>query len=329
MILKNFEVNKINIKKKNYYLLYGNNKGFINQVIKENFINKFNNNIYNYDESEVINNKSNFFDQILNNSFFENNKLIIISRTTDKSKVIIEEIIDKKISDIVFVFVAETLEKKSKLRKFFEDDKNTICIAFYPDTNLILSKIASEFFRERKISISQSNINLIISKCNNDRGNLLNELNKIELLSLTNKKITTENILQLVNLNENHSIFSLVDNCLLKNQKKVIDIVNENNFGIEDCIIILKTFLNKTKKLLKLAKEFETNKNIDETISKAKPPIFWKEKEMVKNQIINWSPMKIKKLIFNLNEIELQIKKNNFNPVNITLDFILEQSAKN
>lgn len=329
MILKNFEVNKINIKKKNYYLLYGNNKGFINQVIKENFINRFNDNVYNYDESEVINNKSNFFDQILNNSFFENNKLIIISRSTDKSKVIIEEIIDKKISDIVFVFVADILEKKSKLRKFFEDDKETVCIAFYPDTNLLLSKIASEFFRERKISISQSNINLIISKCNNDRGNLINELNKIELLSLTNKKISTENILQLVNLNENHSIFSLVDNCLLKNQKKVIDIVNENSFGIEDCIIILKTFLNKTKKLLKLVKEFETNKNIDETISKAKPPIFWKEKEMVKNQIINWSPMKIKKLIFNLNEIELQIKKNNFNPVNITLDFILEQSAKN
>ena len=329
MILKNFELNKINIKKNNYFLLYGNNKGFINQVIKENFINKFSNNIYNYDESEVINNETNFFDQILNNSFFEKDKLIVISRTTDKSKVIIEEIIDKKISDIVFVFVADVLEKKSKLRKFFEDNKKTICIAFYPDTNLILSKIASEFFREKKISISQSNINLIISKCNNDRGNLVNELNKIELLSLTNKKITTENILQLVNLNENHSIFSLVDNCLLKNQKKVIDIVNENSFGIEDCIIILKTFLNKTKKLLKLAKEFETNKNIDETISKAKPPIFWKEKEMVKNQIINWSPMKIKKLIFNLNEIELQIKKNNFNPVNITLDFILEQSAKN
>ena len=150
MILKNFEVNKINIKKKNYYLLYGNNKGFINQVIKENFINRFNDNVYNYDESEVINNKSNFFDQILNNSFFENNKLIIISRSTDKSKVIIEEIIDKKISDIVFVFVADILEKKSKLRKFFEDDKETVCIAFYPDTNLILSKIASEFFRERK-----------------------------------------------------------------------------------------------------------------------------------------------------------------------------------
>ena len=146
MILKNFELNKINIKKNNYFLLYGNNKGFINQVIKENFINKFSSNIYNYDESEVINNKSNFFDQILNNSFFENNKLIIISRTTDKSKVIIEEIIDKKISDIVFVFVADVLEKKSKLRKFFEDDKKTLCIAFYPDTNLILSKIA----RDRK-----------------------------------------------------------------------------------------------------------------------------------------------------------------------------------
>ena len=285
--------------------------------------------MYNYDESEIINNRDNFFDQILNNSFFENEKIIIISRISEKSKKIIEEIQEKKVDDIIFIFKSGTLEKKSKLRKFFEEDKNSICIAFYPDTSVTLNKIANEFFKKNNISISQSNINLIIQKSNADRENLNNELKKIELFSLSSKNISTENIIKLVNLNENHSIFDLVDNCLLKNQKKVINIINENNFSVEDSIIILRTFLNKSKKLLNLSKEYEKNNNINQTIANAKPPIFWKEKEIVKKQITNWGSDKIKKLIIKISEIELQIKKNSYNPINVTLDFIFDQSSQN
>ena len=292
-------------------------------------MNKLKCNLYNYDESEIINDRNNFFDQILNNSFFENEKIIIISRISEKSKKIIEEIQEKKVDDVIFIFKSGTLEKKSKLRKFFEEDKNSICIAFYPDTSLTLNKIANEFFKKNNISISQSNINLIIQKSNADRENLNNELKKIELFSLSSKNISTENIIKLVNLNENHSIFDLVDNCLLKNQKKVINIINENNFSVEDSIIILRTFLNKSKKLLNLSKEYEKNNNINQTIANAKPPIFWKEKEIVKKQITNWGSDKIKKLIIKISEIELQIKKNSYNPINITLDFIFDQSSQN
>ena len=235
----------------------------------------------------------------------------------------------KKIDDIIFIFKSGTLEKKSKLRKFFEEDKNSICVAFYPDTSITLNKIANEFFKKNNISISQSNINLIIQKSNADRENLNNELKKIELFSLSSKNISTENIIKLVNLNENHSIFDLVDNCLLKNQKKVINIINENNFGVEDSIIILRTFLNKSKKLLNLSREYEKNNDINETIANAKPPIFWKEKEIVKKQVTSWGSDKIKKLIIKISEIELQIKRNSFNPINITLDFIFDQSSKN
>jgi DNA polymerase-3 subunit delta len=305
MIIKNYETNKIDLKKFKYFLLYGNNKGHIDEII------------------------NNFFDQILNNSFFENEKIIIISRISEKSKKIIEEIQEKKVDDVIFIFKSGTLEKKSKLRKFFEEDKNSICIAFYPDTSVTLNKIANEFFKKKNISISQSNINLIIQKSNADRENLNNELKKIELFSLSSKNISTENIIKLVNLNENHSIFDLVDNCLLKNQKKVINIINENNFSVEDSIIILRTFLNKSKKLLNLSKEYEKNNNINQTISNAKPPIFWKEKEIVKKQITNWGSDEIKKLIVKISEIELQIKKNSYNPINVTLDFIFDQSSQN
>jgi len=135
--------------------------------------------------------------------------------------------------------------------------------------------------------------------------------------------------MKIINLTENHSIFNLVDNCLLKDKKKVMSIVNENNFGLEDSIIILKTFLNKAKKLLALSKEYEKNNNINETIANAKPPIFWKEKDNVKKQIENWSPNKIRKLIKKINNKELQIKRNIYSPLNLILDFIFEETSRN
>ena len=130
----------------------------------------------------------------------------------------------------------------------------------------------------------------------------------------------------MINLNENHSISELIDNCLAKNKKKIISILNENNFSNEDCIIITRSFIVKAKKLLALSKTFETNNNIDFTISSAKPPIFWKEKEITKQQIYKWKPEYIKKLIYSLSEIELQIKKNINNSINVITDFILSQS---
>ena len=166
-----------------------------------------------------------------------------------------------------------------------------------------------------------------MNKCNGDREALLNELIKIEHFSKSGKKITQENIIKLTNLIENHSISELIDNCLAKNNKKIINILNENNFNNEDCIIIIRTLLNKSKKILKLSSEFEGNQDIELTISSSKPPIFWKDKEITKQQIYKWTPKKIKRLIYKLNEIELQIKKNINNSLNLITDFILDQSS--
>ena len=109
--------------------------------------------------------------------------------------------------------------------------------------------------------------------------------------------------------------------------KSKIKIINENNFSNEDCIIIIRSFIIKAKKLLVLSKTFETNKNIDLTISSAKPPIFWKEKEITKQQIFKWKPKNIKQLIYALSETELQIKKNINNSINLITDFILFNSS--
>ena len=324
MIIKSYEINKINPVLNNFLLFYGKNEGLKNEITK--IIIKEQSNILHYDEKEILDNENDFIESILTKSLFEEKKIIIIKRSTDKILKIIENLHSKNIEDII-IFNADNLEKKSKLRSYFEKNKKLICVPFYPDNSQTLSKLAYNYLKDKKIVISQANINLIINKCNGDREALLNELQKIECYSIGGKKITGENIVQLTNLIENHSISELVDNCLAKNKKKIISILNENNFNNEDCIVISRLFLNKSKKLLQLSTEFKENKNIELTISTAKPPIFWKDKEITKKQINQWKPENIKELIYKLSEIELLIKKNINNSINLITDFILEQSA--
>lgn len=325
MIKKSFDLNNLELKNNNFFLFYGQNEGFKDQIIEEKFKKNYTDNVYQYEENEIISNPENFFNNILSKSFFENEKLIIINRVSDKIKNIIEEVIEKQIDDLVIVLKANALEKKSKIRSLFEKNKNTICVAFYEDNNQTLSLIINSFFRERKIPISQQAVNLVVNRCRGDRQNLKNELNKIENFIKDKNKISIQDLLKLTNLAENYNVSELVDHCLAKNKNRTIHILNENNYSLEDCILIIRTFLLKTKRLVKLSKEFEQTKNIDVAMSNFKPPIFWKEKEVVKQQLKNWSYKDAKNLMFQTNEVELLIKKYSNNSINILSDFIIEQ----
>ena len=323
MIIKSFEVNKLNLNKNPFVLLYGKNDGLKKEIKKNILKNKIITS--NYEEKEIIDNFNNFIEELNTKSLFEKEKLIIINRASDKILKILSEIIDKNNEDLIIIVDAENLEKKSKLRSFFEKEVNCACIPVYPDTQSTLSKIAFDYLNKRKIPISSSNVNTIINRCNGDRKILLMELEKIEIFAKEGKKITAENIAKLTNLVENHSISELVDNCLAKNKHKTINILVENNFSNEDCVQITRIFLNKLKKILILSTEYQKNKDLDLTISLAKPPIFWKEKEITKQQIINSNPEKLRRSLFKVNEIELLIKKNYENSINLITDFIMTQ----
>lgn len=322
MILKSYETSKINTDI-NLILFYGKNGGLKELSIKEIIKNQT---VLNYDQSEIIENQQNFFEEIYSYSFFEKEKTIIIKRASDKIVNIIEKIDLTKIGNTKIILDADNLEKKSKLRSVFEKEKNFVCIAFYPDTVQTLIKLAFNYFKERKISISSSSINLIVNKINGDRKALFNELNKLEIYSKKGKAIDDKIITKIVNLNENYEINELVNSYFAQNQKKVISILNENNFSNEDCIMIVRSFLNKSKKLLNLSNDYLKNQNIEATIASSKPPIFWKEKEIVKQQIYKWKPKDIKNVIYKLNEIELLIKRNINISINIITDFIITQN---
>ena len=329
MIIKSFELNKINLEKNNVFLLYGENEGYKNEIIKNYFCNKFSNNIYRYEEKEILNNQELFFNNIFSKSFFDGKKIIVILRTSDKIIDIIKSILEKKIEDVKIIINCDILDKKSKIRTFFEKNKYAICIPFYADNDQTLSSITNNFFKGKKISISQQIINLIVNRSKGDRQNLNNELNKIENYILNKNKIDISEILKLTNLAENYDVSELTDNCLAKNSNKIINILNENHYSIEDCIIIIRTLLIKTKRLLKIKIEIDNNKKIDNVISSYKPTIFWKDKEIVKKQIKCWSIQNIENLIYKINEIEFLIKTNSINSINILSDFIITQAKSN
>ena len=324
MILKYFEIEKIDQKKSKLFLLYGKNNSLIKETI--NKIAFSDGERFQYDEKEILENEKVFFENILVESLFDKNKTIIINRSTDKILKVINEIFDKSLENNIVIITAENLDKKSKLRSFFEKEKNLICIPFYPDTEKTLLKLTIDFLKNEKIPISQINLNQILNKNSGDRENLLNELKKIKYFVRNGKKITTETLSKLINLSEDYSTTELIDNCLAKNKNRTINILNENSFKNEDCIVVLRIFLNKTKRILTLAQDYEKNKNIDLTISRARPPIFWKEKDIVKKQIMGWNIKNLKKLIFEISEIEILIKKNLNSGVHLLYNFVIKQT---
>jgi DNA polymerase-3 subunit delta len=327
MILKNTEINRFNSLKKKIVLMHGKNDGLKNEKINEIIQKNKDSKIERYEEKEILENKNIFFDNILNKSLFDEHKLIIINRSTDKLLIVLDDLLERNLLDITFIIIADILDKKSKLRSLFEKEKDLISIAFYTDTNETLIKLAQIFFREKNIPISFENINIIVNKCSGDRGNLNNELEKISSFSVDKKKLEIEDLMKLINLSENHSINELADTCLSKNKKKTINILSENNYGPEDSMLIIRTFLNKSKKLLNLLNDYEINKDLNRTILNAKPPIFWKDKDIIKQQLKIWKPKKIQEFIYNLNGLETQVKKTSLNPLYLINDFILDVSS--
>ena len=327
MIVKTFEIGRKKLDKENFFLVYGENQGLKNEII-QNLKKNLKGNIDNYDEAQILVDKELFYEKIFNQSLFEKEKIVIVNRCSEKIYDVIENILEKKISDTKIILNANLLEKKSKLRNLFEKNKELVIVPTYKDTSVGLLEIARKFFYNYKISISQEAINLLVSRCNGDRGHLKSELDKVLIYMHGKKNINLEEIYKLTNLSENFSINELVDNSLSKNYQKISEIINESNYKLEDGMIILRTFLQRAKRLLNIYEKQDNNINFDSLINDYKPPIFWKDKPVVKKQLENWSKSKIKDLIYNINKTETHLKTNSSISLMLIFNFIYETSNK-
>jgi len=324
MILKSNEKTKIQKTTNNIFLFYGQNRSLKNELIQ--CLVKKDQAKINFEEIEILNKPELFYDEVFSKSFFDNSKLIIVNRSSDKIHKIIEDLLEKNVSDIKIILDAGLLEKKSKLRKLFEKDQSLICVPFYEDNKATLLTIANNFFSKKNIKISFQNINLLVDKSKGDRKNLENELEKIDIFLTYTKTINSEDLNKLINLRNPHGFDELADQFLAKNKLQIFKMLNENILSYEDNISIIRTLLYKSKRLKTILENLRFSRNIDEIISSYKPPIFWKDKDVVKQQIKKNSLNQIKVLIKKINDLELLLKKNSTLPEKLLSNFILEQS---
>ena len=326
MIIKSFEIDKKKISEFKVFLIYGENEG-----LKKEIINKIKKNHrgkeVKYDETQVLKNTTEFYNQIKNNSLFEEKKIFLLERCTDKISETVMEICEDVTEDLIIINCG-LLEKKSKLRKNIEDSKKAVIIPTYKDNSQSLINIANTFFKEKKINISHETLNLLVSRCNGDRGFLKLELEKISNYLSDKRIISLKEISTLTNLFENYSASELVDASLSKNVKKTCQMLVENNYSNEDTFLILRVFLQKTKKILSLLENLNTEKSIERVISKYKPAIFWKDKPIIEKQLKIWSLEAVKNLIYKINDIETKIKKDNSLGLILMKNFIYEIISK-
>jgi len=334
MIIKSYEVqkNQTNLSKYNFFLLYGENFGLkkdLKDIIKLAIGQKNEGlEILSIYESEIINNEENFYNSIYSGSLFSNKKIIIISEATDKIIKKINNINDSNAENVFLIFISGILEKKSKLRNFFETNKKTICIPCYLDSPKDLEIIAKSELRKNNISLSNEVINLLIEKSNCDRGNLKNEIEKIKAYLLNKKNIKLSEIKSLINFSGDYKSDILVNECLCGNILQYKKIISELYINTVNQILLFRILSNKVQRLLHIKKQEEKSNNIEDIINTSKPPIFWKEKSIVKKQLSIWNLSDLKKIISEINNTEYLCKKNSQVSKAIFFNFFLKICVK-
>lgn len=310
LLEQNFDLLKTNLT-----LFYGENLGLQNDFKK--IIKKKNNNalIQNINQEEIINNKNNFFIEILNTSLFNEEKIYFINHGNDKLLDTIKEIEPKLENRRIFIF-AEILEKKSTLRNYFEKSKNCSSIACYQDNEISIKKIIQNRLKEFR-GLNNVNLNIIFSNCNLDRVKLNNEIDKI-ILYFQDKIIHTENLELLLNDKFNDNFNNLKDEALCGNVKNTNNLISDTILQSEKNIFYLNLINQRLKKILDL-REIANNENLEEAINKIKPPIFWKDKASVLNQAKKWNSTKIKKMMEKTYKLELELKSNSLINHNILI----------
>lgn len=326
MLIKSYEILKKDLNFLNSFLIYGENTGLKQDIVKSVIELKEKKNIkykqFKFEEEEIIKNQNDFFNLIFSGSLFDKKKVIFVNRTTDRLFNLISEISKKDIKDILIFFEADQLEKKSKIRNLFEKDNNLVCIACYQDNNFDLIKIINDEIKQTKIKLSTESINLLIERASGDRNNLRNEVNKLKSFALNKQMVSYDQVKELTNMVGNYQNDYIVNICLNGDKKKLNKILRENNFSFEDFLILLKIFSKKIHRLLKIKIFNRLEKNLDQIFNQIRPPIFWKEKEDVKKQVRLWNEKKLNLIIKKINEIELSCKKNHEIATNITFDFL-------
>lgn len=306
MIFKSYVVEEnIGVLKNNLILFYGENIGLIDEF--KNLITRKNykNNIIKYFQEDIINNNEIIFNEINNSSLFNDEKIFIIQNVDDKFLKTIETILSSNKDRKIYLF-ANVLDKKSKLRNFFEKEKLTDIIPCYNDTEITFKKIIKQSLKNFS-GINNEVLNLLIENCSKDRSKLKNELEKIKSYFI-DSNINISELKKLLNFKEDGDLDEIRDSVLIGDRNKTNKLLSSTVINSEKNILFISILMQRLSRIEEVIKN---NKgNISLAIENLKPPIFWKDKKMFINQVNIWKRETLRKALSDIYNVELKIKTN-------------------
>tara|TARA_B100000989_G_C19524490_1_gene466022 strand:- start:486 stop:1478 length:993 start_codon:yes stop_codon:yes gene_type:complete len=290
----------------NIFLFYGENLG-----LKSDLRNKIRNLnkkalIKNLDQEEILADENKFYNELFNKSLFEDAKIFFINQVNDKILELIKEIEVKEYNQKIFLF-CELLDKKSKLRNYFEKSNTLGIVPCYADNEISLKRVVLDKLKGYT-GLSSQNLNMIIENCGLDRLKLNNELIKIATF-FENKIIDSDKLETLLNQKVNNNFDLLKDQALIGDKIRTNKLISDTILENEKNIFYLSIINRRLMKLLEVC-EIAEGGNIENAIAKINPPIFWKDKKIFSLQARKWNKDKLKKILNQTYKIELKMKSN-------------------
>ena len=319
MIIKSYivEQNIDILKEYKGTLIYGENIG-IKDDIKEKIIEKNKNcEIINFFEINILKNNL-LHESIANQSLFTEKKIIFIQEASDKIFDKVIECLEKKNNDIKIYIIADSLEKKSKLRAYFEKEKNLAIFPCYEDSEKTLLYYVSKELKNFK-GITGEITNLIIQNSNMNRRIIKSEITKIKDFFLK-KEINKEQILEILNVKNNSDFDKLRDKALMGEKSKINKLLSETEILRDEALFYLNNLNYRVMRLYEIIKVHRINNDYDYTLDNLRPPIFWKDKPIIREQLKKWNQKKIESMLLRIAETEILIKKNS----NLNSDVIIK-----
>ena len=309
MILKSFEIEN-NIQKIQQYkfvLIYGENIG-LKETLKKNIINlNLKAEIINLYQEDVNKNKNIILNEIKNISLFSEEKIIVLNQIDEKNIIELDKILQSK-EKIKIILIADLLDKKSKLRTIFEKEKDLAIIPCYNDNDITLRKLINSELKEFK-NLNSNVINMILNYSNLNRKTIKNNLDKIK--SFYDKKVLSEESLEeLLNSDRNELFENIRDASLIGDKTKLNNLLSNFAFSNEDAYLYLNMINYRLIKLLEIHKTNESFDDFNVTITKMRPPIFWKDKPVYLKLLKRWHKQSIIEALEYLGHTEEKLKKN-------------------
>ncbi|MDA9684342.1 hypothetical protein N9U33_01995 [Candidatus Pelagibacter bacterium] len=319
MIYKSYVLEQnINSLDEKLALFYGENIGLKEDLKKKIKDKNKESEILRYSQEDLIKNRYLLINEIKNISLFEKNKIFFVENVNDKLLELIQEI-ENIISERKIFLFSDILDKKSKLRNYMEKSKNCACIPCYQDNEISIKQLINKKLKGYS-GLTPYNLNLIIDHTNLDRSKLNNELEKITSFFL-DKNILSEKLEELLNAKTNDDFNKLKDEAFLGNRSNTNKLLANTTMDYEKNILYLNIINQRLEKLLQI---HQLNKsNIEDSINSLKPPIFWKDKPNITNQVKKWDKYKIKNMFEVTFDLEKKIKTNNLIEKNILIKKLL------